>query len=59
LLQIGLQSGWGGLLFGEDNNWFYFDHDGFGIAASTANVAEVLGSVDGVTILPSDFRRNN
>jgi hypothetical protein len=57
LLQIGLQSGWGGLLFGEDNNWFYFDHDGFGMIASTANLAEILGPVDGLTILPNDFRR--
>ena len=59
LLQIGLQSGWGGLLFGEDNNWLYFDHGGFGIIASTAKVAEILGPMDGLTILPSDFRQTS
>src|SRR5262249_58706 len=35
LLQIGLQSGWGGLLFGDDHNWFYFNHDGFGVVESS------------------------
>jgi hypothetical protein len=56
LLQIGLQSGWGGLLFGGHNNWFYFNHDGFGMIQSSVDVAKQLGSMAGLTIVPSTFR---
>jgi hypothetical protein len=59
LLQIGLQSGWGGLLFGGDNNWFYFNHDGFGIIESSVNVAQKLGPLVGLKIIPSTFRTDS
>ena len=42
LLQIGLQSGWGGLLFGDKDNWFYFDHDQLGVIASPSDAREWL-----------------
>jgi hypothetical protein len=56
LLQIGLQSGWGGLLFGTNDNWFQFDHDGFGIIQSSVNVVEHFGSFERLKILPSKFK---
>jgi hypothetical protein len=51
LLQIGLQSGWGGLLLGGNNNWFFFNHDGLGLIESALNVEEMLGSLPGVKIV--------
>jgi hypothetical protein len=52
LLQLGLQSGWGGLLFGSSDNWFYFDHDQHGMIQSVLDSALEVGPIDGVKILP-------
>ena len=51
LLQLGLQSGWGGLLLGNGDNWFYFDHDQLGLIKSPVNVQELLEGVHGLKIL--------
>jgi hypothetical protein len=55
LLQLGLQSGWGGLLLGGDNNWFYFNHDGHGMVESSVDVTRELGQLAGLKIIPATF----
>jgi hypothetical protein len=41
-LQLGLQFGWGGLLFLNKENWFYFSHDSWGRLALTKDVGPWL-----------------
>ena len=50
LLQIGLQSGWGGIFFGDKQNWFQFNHDGLGYVKSSAAAFDELEGLRGITI---------
>jgi hypothetical protein len=51
LLQLGFESGWGGMLYSDEDNWFAFNHDGFAVLQALKDARPILGKFHGVHMI--------